>query len=293
MGILNSYRVSPSTGTMAAGLGAAAPIFSARWRTSSKFARLRSLDVMMLSLGTGFAAGSGLFELHKATGFSVPDTAGTGIIVAAAGTITVNSAGVETDSITIGSLTWTIDDTPAGDYQLATAGSATLLTTALLAKILGAAGYAAEAWTVAQSAATVLNIIAKSTGTTGNSIALTEVGSTFTNSNTTLTGGAATPAVGLHGGWVTTEFSDMRISSTATLTAGTRTALPTQPFASVLFGVTTATNTVHLPTTRIWSPEDATLVLRQDEGIVLLATVPATGTWRATVTPAWEEWEPF
>ena len=293
MGIFNSFRVSPSTGTMAAGLGAAAPIYSARWRSPSTFARLRSLDVMMLSLGTGFAAGSGLFQLHKATGFTIADTAGTDVIVSASGTLTAGGGGAENDSVTIGNLTWTLDDTPVGDYQLATAGSATLLTTALLAKILASAGYATEDWTVAQSAATILNFTAKSTGTAGNNIALAEVGNTFTKSATTLLGGLATPDFGLHGGWAATAFSDMRISSTATLTAGTRTTLPTHPLASVLFGVSTATNTVHLPTTRVWGSDDAGLVLRHDEGIVLLATVPATGTWRATVTPAWEEMEPF
>jgi len=184
MGLFNGFRVAAKTGTMAAGLGAAAPIYSARWGSTTKYARVSGFSLSMMSLGTGFAAGSGLFELFKVTGFTVEDTDGAAVDLA----------------------------DKAGALQTRLATSA---------------------------------------------------------------------------------FSDMRIATTATLTAGTRDDVPDYPLASVEFGITTAVNTVHLPTTRIWLPDDDPLTLQQDEGLVLQATVPATGTWRAIVTPIWSEWEPY
>jgi len=184
MGIFNSFRIAPSTTTMAAGLAAASPIFSAMWSSDTKWARLRSLAIQMMSLGTGFAAGSGLFEVHRVTGYTLADTGGVAVSL-------------------------------------------------------------------------------------------------------------ASPIAKINPAWVPSDWTDMRISTTAALTPGTRDALPTWPFASVLFGVTTAVNTVHLATTKIWDVADAPMVIGPGKGLVILATVPATGTWKATITPCWEEMEPF
>jgi len=90
----------------------------------------------------------------------------------------------------------------------------------------------------------------------------------------------------------TTLLTDWRQSSTATLTAGTRT-LDAQPISRLLFTVTTAVQTAHLPLTSIIDPETADgqwpLVLAQNEGFILRATVPATGTWQFTVNVVWDE----
>jgi len=91
----------------------------------------------------------------------------------------------------------------------------------------------------------------------------------------------------------TSLVTDCRISSTATLTAGTRT-LDTLPFVGVTFGVGTGTNTVMLATVDLWVPgleggADWPLVFAQNEGLVIQATVPATGTWNAQVGLFWDE----
>jgi hypothetical protein len=69
---------------MAAGLAAASPGVLVRWGDASgKLMVLRQLALEMNSLGTGFTAGLGLFELVKATAFTVADTGGTAITPAA------------------------------------------------------------------------------------------------------------------------------------------------------------------------------------------------------------------
>lgn len=88
----------------------------------------------------------------------------------------------------------------------------------------------------------------------------------------------------------TTLLTDVRISATATLTAGTRT-LDGQALGS-LTGATTATaGTVILPPTAIFEARagEYPLVLAQNEGFVIQATVPATGTWTFSVSTEWEE----
>lgn len=181
MGMFDSFRSSKATGTMAAGLGAAAPVWSVRWAEAKNLLRLRSLALSMMSLGTGFAAGSALFQLYRATAYTITDTDGAAIV-----------------------------------------------------------------------------------------------------------------PTKLRSGWADSKIiaGDMRISTTATLTAGTR-VLDTDPVATLEFGITNAVNTLHLPTTQLWTPEDKPIILQESEGLVLEVTVPATGTWRALVTPQWEEWEPF
>ena len=89
-----------------------------------------------------------------------------------------------------------------------------------------------------------------------------------------------------------TALAEIRHSSTATLTAGTRT-LDAQPMDSINVGVGTGTNTVFVPfPTFLLSkkpPEEYPIVLAQNEGIVIQATVPATGTWTFAITPEWSE----
>ena len=73
-----AYRIVGATGTMSAGLAAAAPVFSWRWATETANAKcaIDRVNVSINSLGTGFTAGVGLVELMVARAFSAADTGG-------------------------------------------------------------------------------------------------------------------------------------------------------------------------------------------------------------------------
>jgi hypothetical protein len=91
----------------------------------------------------------------------------------------------------------------------------------------------------------------------------------------------------------TTLLTELRFSTTATLTAGTRT-LDTQPFARLsVNGLVTAANGNVIPMgTVLWQRDGADeypIVLAQNEGIVIQATVPATGTWFYSCNMEWME----
>jgi hypothetical protein len=90
----------------------------------------------------------------------------------------------------------------------------------------------------------------------------------------------------------TTLLTELRFSQTATLTAGTRT-LDTQPFARInAINLTATGTTVIQPNTTIWqrdSSDEYPIVLAQNEGIVIQATVPATGTWFYSCNIEWME----
>src|SRR6266404_2267750 len=117
----------------------------------------------------------------------------------------------------------------------------------------------------------------------------------FTASDTGGTAGTLTGNNGkLRTSFATTGISDFRISSTATLTAGTRT-LDAQPLGSVEFAVPTSIDAGLLPTTNIFLAEigQSPVVLAQNEGFVLQATVPGTGTWVFSVRVCWDEVSAF
>lgn len=86
----------------------------------------------------------------------------------------------------------------------------------------------------------------------------------------------------------------IRGASTATLTAGTET-LDTQPLASITCGVTNATFTPFIGTAgnpvELFgrAAEEYPLRISASEGFVLKITVPATGTWRASIVIHWDE----
>jgi hypothetical protein len=117
----------------------------------------------------------------------------------------------------------------------------------------------------------------------------------FTASDTGGTAGTLTGNNGkLRTSFATTGLSDLRISSTATLTAGTRT-LDAQPLASVEFAVPTSIDADLLPTTTLFQSQvgESPLVLVQNEGFVLQATVPGTGTWVFSTRVCWDEVSAF
>src|SRR5207249_5323115 len=109
----------------------------------------------------------------------------------------------------------------------------------------------------------------------------------FTASDTG--GTAVTPAAGKakrRTSHADSALTDLRQSSTATLSAGTRT-LDTQPFATLRAQIDATTNKVFLPGVagnppalmyEAYQQRVMPLVLAQDEGFILRATVPATGT---------------
>lgn len=117
----------------------------------------------------------------------------------------------------------------------------------------------------------------------------------FTVSDTGGTAGTLTTNNGkLRTSYATTGVSDFRISSTATLTAGTRT-LDAQPLASVEFAVPTSIDADLLPTTALFQSQvgESPLILAQNEGFVIQATVPGTGTWVFSVRVCWDEVSAF
>jgi hypothetical protein len=186
VGSLGAYRANPVTGTMAAGLAAASPIFAFRWGDATRFCLIRSVRVGIQAL-TAFTAGNGLLEMFLARSFTASDTGGGAV------TITGNN------------------------QKLKTAMGTSLVT-------------------------------------------------------------------------------DLRMSTTATLTAGTRT-LDANAFASLNFTVNATANSAQLVGQQLlYDPDTASEwppVFAQNEGFIIRATVPATGTWNGYVAVYWEELTAF
>lgn len=89
----------------------------------------------------------------------------------------------------------------------------------------------------------------------------------------------------------TTLLGAARIASTAALTAGTKT-LDSQSIGqySATFGTTA--NTQWVPQFDLFHADpggESPLILGQNEGFVVRATVPATGTWQFGLTVCWTE----
>lgn len=90
--------------------------------------------------------------------------------------------------------------------------------------------------------------------------------------------------------------SDIGISSTAALTAGTKTLETVALSTLVAAGPITASlnGQIIVPDTILWQAEvsdgEHPLVLAQNEGFVIRSiAVPATGTWTAAITVDWAE----
>lgn len=88
-----------------------------------------------------------------------------------------------------------------------------------------------------------------------------------------------------------TTNSHLRVSDTATLTAGSRT-LDATPFENIMVTVpNTVTNTLLFNNLKLFEEYDHPLVLASQEGVIIQATVPATGLWAFNVTAVWDEVE--
>jgi hypothetical protein len=89
----------------------------------------------------------------------------------------------------------------------------------------------------------------------------------------------------------TTLLGAARIASTAALTAGTKT-IDTQALGQYSAAFGTGTSVQWIPQFDLFHIDpggEHPLVLAQNEGFVLRATVPATGTWQFGVTVCWTE----
>lgn len=89
----------------------------------------------------------------------------------------------------------------------------------------------------------------------------------------------------------TTLVGDIRIASTAALTAGTKTN-DTDPIGQYTFAVNATANAQFAANVTLFGEDIGPthpLILAQNEGFILRATVPATGTWQFGVTTIWTE----
>lgn len=89
----------------------------------------------------------------------------------------------------------------------------------------------------------------------------------------------------------TTLVGGSRIASTAALSAGTKT-LDQAAIGQYSAAIGTATSTQWMPQFDLFHVDpggECPIILTQNEGIVIRATVPATGTWQFGVTMAWAE----
>ncbi len=117
------------------------------------------------------------------------------------------------------------------------------------------------------------------------------------------TGGTALTLTGeqaqLRTSFGTSLMGDMRVATTAALGAGTKT-LDTQDIGIITTHSSAGWNSatpiigqIYQPMIELWKPDtdrgEHPLVLAQNEGVVVRATVPATGVWNASVTVQWTE----
>ena len=89
----------------------------------------------------------------------------------------------------------------------------------------------------------------------------------------------------------TTLLGASRIASTAALTAGTKT-LDTQAVGQYSAAFGTGTSVQWMPQFDLFHADpggESPLIFAQNEGFVVRATVPATGTWQFGVTVVWAE----
>lgn len=84
--------------------------------------------------------------------------------------------------------------------------------------------------------------------------------------------------------------ADFRIAATAALTPGTRTK-DTDPMGTIATSVTATAGQPIIPLTELFRvmPGEEPDVIAQNEGFVVEATVPATGTWQFGVVVEWDE----
>lgn len=211
-----------------------------------------------------------------------------------AGGVTGSIQEVETNTLSGRVTPRPTDPVSLGSYLLVMSNGTTVMTAALGA----AAPIFAFRWGNANLC--VLNVLRFSMSTT-TAFAATRIqfgahkvgGGTFTNS---YTGGTAATLTGNNckkrQSFGTTLLTDCRISNTVTLSSGTGETVDTQPFGELIAADTTATAHTHFVNNIMYQRDTADqypLVFAQNEGFIIRATVPATGTWHFNVSVDWLE----
>lgn len=82
VGIYGSYQIALVSGVMAAGLAAGAPILAFKWSTNAIMALVRRVRITAATDVTAFAQGATIFDMIRATGFTIQDTGGASISLA-------------------------------------------------------------------------------------------------------------------------------------------------------------------------------------------------------------------
>lgn len=80
VGVLGSYQLHTVSGTMAAGLAAASPIYACRWGDTTRTLLVRRVAIMARTLATAFAAGAVAFDMIVARAYTISDTGGASIL---------------------------------------------------------------------------------------------------------------------------------------------------------------------------------------------------------------------
>lgn len=80
VGTLGSYSIDTVSGTMAAGLATASPIYSCRWGDATRSMLVRKVSLYAANLTTAFAAGAVTFDMIVARSFTASDTGGASIL---------------------------------------------------------------------------------------------------------------------------------------------------------------------------------------------------------------------
>lgn len=186
VGALGSYAITVSTGTMAAGIASASPIFSIRWSDATgKVMLVRVVRAALYSLGTGFATGTGFVEMVAARAFTASDTGGAAITLTTNnakrrttfGTSLIGSALIATTAaLTAG--TRTLDTNPLAGVHFGVPATTNLVL--LPTTVLWAPDFAGE-WplVLAQNEGFIIRVTVPATGTWSADIQLewTEVAS--------------------------------------------------------------------------------------------------------------------
>lgn len=128
----NRFGLSLSSGTMAAGLAAGSEILQFRWTDATKKALINSVKIFAANAGTGFTAGSAVFDLIRSNAWTVDGTGGT------AATLSTGNANItESDADTA------LTSLRVASTAALTAGTKTLLAhpvAALTAGVVATAG---------------------------------------------------------------------------------------------------------------------------------------------------------
>lgn len=93
----------------------------------------------------------------------------------------------------------------------------------------------------------------------------------------------------------TTLVTDIRIANTGAASGGTKT-LDTDSMGQITFSIGTVASVIYCGSVTLFGEDvgpEMPFVCAQDEGFVINATVPATGTWQFGVTTQWLEASAF